>query len=154
MKRYIIGIVVALCCSAFAAEKESDWQNLSQLPVGWRIEVVQTDLAKHTGEFVRFDDLGITLLVDNHERTVLRERVMRVSTVSHRAAYGVLLAIGGAVVGSGVALSRAGDHSPWVTVGAFGGMAAGAAAGYAVGTPKVYYRRPKESAPAARDTAS
>ncbi len=141
MKASLLALVLALCCSAIAAEKETEWQNLSQLRVGQRVEVVATNLVKYKGEFVRFDDMGVTLLVDKHERTIVREQVARVSSLSHRVRNGVLLGVAGLVTGG----MTAGRVCGWTKSCSWDwlmplGMAGGAAAGAAIPSGKTYFR--------------
>ena len=57
----------------------SDWNNLQQLRVGDKVEVVRTDLSKHKGTFLSFSDEAISLRVKKEEVGVQREDVFRVS---------------------------------------------------------------------------
>jgi len=57
----------------------SDWNNLQQLRVGQKIEVVDTNLKKHKGTFLSFSDEAISLRVKKQEVAVQREDVFRVS---------------------------------------------------------------------------
>ncbi len=147
MRQFLLGVVLALCCSAMAAEKESSWQNLSQLRAGQKVEVVATNLAKYKGRFVRFDELGITLLVDKNERTIAREQVARVSSASHRVRNGILLSLAGFTAGGMAAVRLSGVHTnkyDWVMPA---GIAAGAITGVAIPSGKTYFRAKKPDVP-------
>ena len=57
----------------------SDWNNLQQLRVGQKIEVVDTNLKKYKGTFLSFSEEAISLRVKKQEVGVQREDVFRVS---------------------------------------------------------------------------
>ncbi len=58
---------------------EHSWENLQQLRVGQKIEVVDTNLKKHKGTFLSFSEEAISLRVKKEEVAVQREDVFRVS---------------------------------------------------------------------------
>ena len=58
---------------------ESDWNNLQQVRVGQKIEVVDTNLKKLKGTFLSFSEEAISLRVKKQEVGVQREDVFRVS---------------------------------------------------------------------------
>ncbi len=143
MKTFFVAVcVMALSVCAVAADSLSDWQNLSQVRVGQKIEVVQTDTVKYVGSFVKFTDDAIVLLVGKTEHSITCEQVARVSSVSHRARNSVLMGLVGLLVGGIVTGARTDDGgTAWPAVA---GLGAGAAVGIISGTPTVYYRRQYE----------
>ncbi len=58
---------------------EHSWENLQQVRVGQKIEVVDTNLKKYKGTFLSFSDEAISLRVKKQEVGVQREDVFRVS---------------------------------------------------------------------------
>ncbi len=62
-----------------AQTAEGSWENLNQLRVGQKIEVVDTNLKKLKGTFLSFSDEAISLRVKKEEVAVQREDVFRVS---------------------------------------------------------------------------
>ena len=57
----------------------SDWNNLQQVRVGQKIEVVDTNLKRLKGTFLSFSEEAISLRVKKQEVGVQREDVFRVS---------------------------------------------------------------------------
>ncbi|MFB3154054.1 MAG: hypothetical protein ACE10I_06230 [Candidatus Acidiferrales bacterium] len=57
----------------------SDWNNLQQVRVGQKIEVVDTNLKKYKGTFLSFSEEAISLRVKKQGVGVQREDVFRVS---------------------------------------------------------------------------
>ncbi len=58
---------------------EHSWENLQQLRVGQKIEIVDTNLKKLKGAFLSFSEEAISLRVKKQEVGVQREEVFRVS---------------------------------------------------------------------------
>ena len=58
---------------------ESDWNNLQQVRVGQKIEVVDTNLKKYKGTFLSFSEEAISLRVKKDEVAIQRPHVLRVS---------------------------------------------------------------------------
>ncbi len=58
---------------------ERCWENLQQVRVGQKIEVVETNLKKLKGTFLSFSEEAISLRVKKQEFAVQREDVFRVS---------------------------------------------------------------------------
>ncbi len=149
MKGFFIAVVAVamaiLAVSAAAAEKTGDWENVAGIRAGQKVEVVQTNMVKHTGKFVSADDTGITLLVDKADKTIPREQVARVSTppsTGGRALLAVAGGFGGATAGGLIAHSVA-SHSHGFGVDILGmavGGTAGALAGHYALRPRTYFR--------------
>jgi hypothetical protein len=117
----------------------SDWNNLQQLRVGDKVEVVRTDLSKHKGTFLSFSDEAISLRVKKQEVGVQREDVFRVSLRGRpkRSTSALVGAAIGALAGVGVgalAANRYGSGDPGSeSFIVFLGTAIGAGAGAGVG---------------------
>ncbi len=86
---------------------KNSWENLQQVRVGQKIEVVDTNLKKYKGTFLSFSEEAISLRVKKQEVGVQREEVFRVSLrkKSKRLRNALIgMAIG---AGAGVALAAA-----------------------------------------------
>ncbi len=126
---------------------EHSWENLQQVRVGQRIEVVDTNLKKLKGTFVSFSEEAISLRVKKDEVGVPRVNVLRVSSLDRsKRKRNILLGLaigagGGMLAGAGVASAVVGfdegqGSKPGATIVGF--VAAGAAAGVAVGASSGY----------------
>lgn len=82
-----VGLLLALpgqtnAESPFAAQTdEGSWENLNQLQVGQKIEVVQTDLKKLKGTFLSLTEEAISLRVKKDDVGVPRVNVLRVGSL-------------------------------------------------------------------------
>jgi len=81
-------LMMAALLLAFApgpgyARKGEPWENLKQLQVGQKIEVVDMTLKSLTGTFVSFSDEAISLRNRGGDVTVVRADVLRVSLREH-----------------------------------------------------------------------
>ncbi len=118
---------------------EHSWENLQQVRVGQKIEVVDTNLKKLKGTFVSFSEEAISLRVKKDEVGVQREDVFRVSLRGRpkRSTSAIVGAAIGALVGVGVgalAATRYGSGDPRSeSFIVFLGTAIGAGAGAGVG---------------------
>ena len=113
MRRALTAILPLLLCPTvtIAQTPEDSWENLNQLRVGQKVEVVDTNLKKHKGTFLSFSEEAISFRVGKDEVGVQRPNVFRVSSGEHsKRLRNVLigLAIGGA---AGLAIGAAVDSS-------------------------------------------
>ncbi|MEE8257580.1 MAG: hypothetical protein V3R60_06785, partial [Acidobacteriota bacterium] len=126
---------------------EHSWENLQQVRVGQRIEVVDTNLKKLKGTFLSFSEEAISLRVKKDEVGVPRVNVLRVSSLDRsKRKRNILLGLaigagGGMLAGAGVASAAVGfdegqGSNPAATIVGF--LAAGADAGVAVGASSGY----------------
>ena len=123
-----------------AGADEANWDNLQQLRVGQKIEVVDTNLKKLKGTFLSFSDEAISLRVGKDEVGVQRPNAFRVSSREHSKRLRntlIGLAIGG---GIGVAVgaigdARSGESGEHVGAYAFGLLGSGIGAGLGAALP-------------------
>ncbi len=128
-----------------AQTAEGSWENLNQLRVGQKIELVETNLKKLKGTFLSFSEEAISLRVGKDEVGVPRVNVLRVGSLdqSKRKRNIVLgVALGaGLGVAAGIGLSYAwfdeGDQAKAVAL-IVGCSAGGAAALGAMGASSGY----------------
>jgi len=118
---------------ASAQARDASWDNLQQLRVGQRIQVVEKDLKKHNGTFTGFSEESIALRIGQDEVGIRRENVLRVSNRERthhlrNALIGAGLGFGLGYLIGGLAL-REGDQT--LGVGALIGGPIGAGAGAA-----------------------
>lgn len=115
------------------------WSNLDNLRAGQRIEVIESNMKRHAGEFVGVTDDLLTLKESGLDVSVKRGDVARVSTASgpkrgEHALIGLVVgAAAGAAVGaaSGSSTGFLGGSSRGIT--ALVGLAIGGVSGAAVG---------------------
>jgi hypothetical protein len=149
MRRLLI--IACLLGTTPVARAQTDrgaWESLNGLRAGQRIEVVETNLKKHTGTFVTVSDEAIQLREGPTDESVKKADVMRVTLLekNHRLRNAL---IGGAVgcgAGAGIgAVVHSGlgsffSRSAAAGFGAVIGLAAGAALGAAVPSHPTIYR--------------
>jgi hypothetical protein len=124
--------------------QQSQWQNLTQIRRGTKVEVVEQSLKSTSGRFVRFSDTDLTVKVKNEEVIVARDQVYRVSVNGKNRKRNMLIGLA-AGAGAGAAWSaglrnldnwRAGD-----TAGLVGGCAGiGVGIGALIPSTKTVYR--------------
>ena len=134
-------LLVSVPVLASAQDREASWENLQQLRVGQRIQVVQKDLKKHNGTFLSFSEEAISLRIENDEVGIRRENVLRVSNRerNHRLRNSLIGA--GLLGGLGLAIGSSNDDEYPVVVllvPIMGG--AGAALGAAIPSYPTIYR--------------
>lgn len=132
------GVPAVLC----AQSPKGAWSNLNRLKAGQRIDVIESSVKSHTGEFITVTDEALTLKEHGTNVSLNRENVVRVSTGSgyRRGEHAVIgLAIGGLIgAGVGAAAGSSGSKTEFlgvhaVGVGALVGVAIGGSAGALVG---------------------
>lgn len=148
---FFLGLPAALC----AQKQQGSWSDLRGLKVGQGIEVVESSMKRHGGEFVSVTDEVLSLQEKGSDVSVKRENVVRVSTASgaRRGEHAVIgLVVGGllgAAVGaaSGSSTGFLGGSSRGIT--ALVGIAIGAPSGAAVGATVPAHTTIYRAAPAA-----
>ena len=120
--------------AALCAQKQKDsWSNLNGLKAGRGIEVIETNLKHHGGEFVTVTDELLTLQEAGSDVSMKREDIVRVSTSSapRRGEHALIgLVVGGAI---GAAIGAASGSSNGFLGGSDRGIAA--LVGMAIGAP-------------------
>ena len=148
-------LLVATPTLSRAQTPENSWAALNALHTGQRIEIIETNLKKHSGTFSTVTDEAIQLREGGTDVGVRKENVMRVTLLdkSHRLRNAFLLGgLGaGAGAGIGVATSRCSNtagsfnfcglgRSVAIGFGAVVGLAGGAGVGAAIPSHPTIYR--------------
>ena len=150
----VIVFLLSLTLSGALAAKEPDeqsWENLKQLRVGQKIQVVQMNVKSLKGTFLGVSEEVISLRVKKNEVTIPRADVLRVS--SRQSSRRVRNALIGTAIGLGVgfgvglaalAATRGSDFpgeviAPFIAIG--GGVGGGA--GAAIASHPTVYRAKK-----------
>jgi hypothetical protein len=127
----------------------SDWNNLQQLRVGQKIEVVDTNLKKLKGTFLSFSDEAISLRIGKDEVGVQRPKVFRVSAREHsKRLRNTFIGLGigaaaGAVVGAAAVAGKprqAGERRLSMVIGTLIGSGVGTVVGAAFSGYQTIYR--------------
>lgn len=87
-----------------AQTPENSWAALNALHTGQRIEIIETNLKKHSGTFSTVTDEGMQLREGGSDMGIRKENVMRVTLLdkSHRPRNAFLLGGLGAGAGAGI----------------------------------------------------
>jgi hypothetical protein len=152
----LIGLSGVLC----AQKQQGQWSDLNRLKAGQGIEVIESNLKHHGGEFMAVTDDLLTLREHGSDVSVKREVIVRVSTSSgprrgEHAAIGLVVggAIGaaiGAASGSPHGFLGASDRGIAALVGIVIGAPSGALVGAVIPAHTTMYR----AAPAALHQAT
>lgn len=126
---FLLTFPVALC----AQNATESWSDLNRLKAGQGIEVIESSMKHHSGEFIDVTDEVFTFQEGGSDLSIKREEVVRVSTSSapRRGEHAVIgLVIGGAI-GAGIGAAAGSAH------GFLGGSSRGITAlvGIAIGAP-------------------
>jgi hypothetical protein len=129
----ILVFLLGLAAELGAQTQHGSWSNLNRLKARQGIEVIESNMKRHAGEFVTVTDDLLTLKEKGSDVSVKREDVARVSTSSgsKRGEHALIgLVVGG---GIGAAIGAASGSS----TGFLGGSSRGIAAlvGIAIGAP-------------------
>jgi|ERR1700678_970048 hypothetical protein len=129
-----LGLPAALC----AQKQQGQWSDLKGLKVGQEIEVIESSLKRHGGEFLSVTDDVLALQEKGSDISVKREAVVRVSTGSggrrgeHAVIGLVIAAAAGAAIGAASG-SSTGFLGRSRGIAALIGIAIGAPVGATVG---------------------
>ena len=96
----LFGIPAALV----AQTPHGSWSNLNALRAGQGIEVIESNMKRHAGEFISVTDELLSLKEKNSNLSVKREDVARVSTSSgpKRVEHAVIGLVVGGAIGAGI----------------------------------------------------
>jgi hypothetical protein len=124
-----LGLPGALC-----AQKDQDsWSALNGLKAGRGIEVIESRMQRHAGEFVNATDEVLTLQEGGSDVSIKREDIVRVSTSSapRRGEHAVIGLVVGGGIGAAIGALAGSSH------GFLGGSDRGIAAlvGIVIGAP-------------------
>ncbi|HXO35016.1 MAG TPA: hypothetical protein VN901_21990 [Candidatus Acidoferrales bacterium] len=135
----ILVLFLGLPAALLAQKQQSSWSDLRGLKVGQGIEVIESSMKHHGGEFVNVSDEVLILQEKGSDVSVKRENVVRVSTASgaRRGEHAVIGLVAGAAVGAGIGAAAGSGSKDWgglsEGVGALVGIAIGATSGAIVG---------------------
>lgn len=103
-KRLVIRcLLAAVLLMPLLHAQEAQWQGLSQVRPGTKIQVVEKTLRSTTGKFVGFSEADLTLTVEGKQVVVPRERIYRISIAGKNRKRNVLIGLAiGAGVGVGI----------------------------------------------------
>jgi uncharacterized membrane protein len=126
-------LFLGLPAALWAQKQQGSWSDLRGLKVGQGIEVIESSMKRHGGEFVNVSDEVLTLQEKGSDVSVKREDIVRVSTASgaRRGEHAVIGLVVGAAVGAAIG-AAAGSST-----GFLGGSSRGITAlvGLAIGAP-------------------
>jgi len=129
----ILLFVVGLPAILYAQKQQGSWSNLNGLKAGQGIEVIESSMRRHAGEFLSVTDETVTLQEKGSDVSVNRKDVVRVSTASgaRRGEHAVIGLVVGGAIGAGIGAAAGSSH------GFLGGSSRGIAAlvGIAIGAP-------------------
>lgn len=144
-----LGLPAALC----AQKQQGQWSDLKGLKVGQGIEVIESNMKRHAGEFVSVTDEAFTLQEKGSDISVKREDVVRVTTGSgaRRGEHAVIGLVVGAAIGAGIGAAAKYRFfgSPSSGIGALVGIVIGAPSGAVVGAVIPAHTTIYRAAPAA-----
>lgn len=125
--------LLGLTANLSAQTQHDSWSNLNRLTSGQKIEVIESSMKHHSGEFVTVTDELLTLKEKGSDVSVKRENVARVSTSSgsKRVQHTLIGLVAGAGVGAAIGAASGSSH------GFLGGSSRGIAAlvGIVIGAP-------------------
>jgi hypothetical protein len=135
----ILVLFLGLPAALWAQKQQGSWSDLRGLKVGQGIEVIESSMKHHSGEFISVSDELLTLQESGSDVSIKREDVVRVSTASgaRRGEHAVIGLVVGAAGGAGIGAAAGSESKGWVGlsegVGALVGIAIGATSGGIVG---------------------
>jgi hypothetical protein len=122
-----------------AQTQQGSWSNLERLKAGQRIEVIESTMKRHAGNFVTVTSELLTLRENGSDVPVKREDVTRVSTSSgpKRGEHALIGLIVGGAIGAGIG-AASGSSTGFLGgssrgIGALVGVVIGAPSGALVG---------------------
>lgn len=127
---FVVGLPAMVC----AQKAKDSWPNLNGLKAGQGIEVIESSMKSHSGQFVTVTDEMLSLQEKGSDISIKREDIVRVSTSSapRRGEHAVIGLVVGGAIGAGIGAAAA-SKSGWTGVGALIGVALGAPSGALVG---------------------
>jgi hypothetical protein len=130
----LISVFFLVFSGALGAQTQpGQWSNLNRLKAGQGIELIESTMKHHAGEFVTVTDELLTLKESGADLSIKREHIARVSTSSapKRGEHAVIGLVVGGAVGAAIGAASGSNH------GFFGGSSRGIAAlvGIAIGAP-------------------
>ena len=129
----ILVLFLGLPAALWAQKQQGSWSDLRGLKVGQGIEVIESSMKHHGGEFVNVSDEVLTLQEKGSDVSVKRQNVVRVSTASgaRRGEHAEIGLVVGGGIGAAIGALAGSSH------GFLGGSDRGIAAlvGIVIGAP-------------------
>ncbi len=123
-------VLPAVLC---AQKQKGSWSDLNGLKAGRGIEVVESNMKHHGGEFINVTDEVLTLEEGGSDVSIKREDIVRISTSSapRRGEHAVIGLVVGGAIGAAIGAASGSSH------GFLGGSDRGIAAlvGIVIGAP-------------------
>jgi hypothetical protein len=157
----VLVLFLALPSLLCAQKQKGQWSDLNGLKAGQKVEVIETNMQRHGGEFIDVNDQVLTLQEGGSNLSIKREDVVRVTTSSapRRGEHVVIGVVAGGLIGAAVgavALSRTGNGGSFSPtngrtsgIGALIGIAIGAPTGALIGAGIPAHTTVYRAAPAA-----
>jgi hypothetical protein len=149
-KAMVVLLLFGIPATLIAQTPHESWSNLNSLRAGQGIDVIESSMKRHAGEFVSVTDQLLTFTERGSDLSVKREDVARVSTSSgpKRVQHALIGLVVGAAVGAGIGAASGsntgflGGSSRGITalVGIVIGAPSGAAVGAALPAHTTVYR--------------
>jgi hypothetical protein len=152
-------LFLGLPAALVAQKQQASWSNLNALKAGQGIEVIESSMKRHAGEFVTVTDDALILKEHGSDVSLKRESVIRVSTSSgaKRAEHAVIGLVVGGLIGAGIG-AASGTTGPGKAstrgIGALIGVVIGAPSGALVGAVIPAHTTVYRAAPSVLQTAS
>src|SRR5713226_9835945 len=129
----ILVLLLGLAGALGAQTQQGSWSNLDRLKAGQGIEVIESTMKRHAGNFVTVTGELLTLNENGSDVSVKREDVARVSTSSgpKRGEHALIGLVVGGAIGAGIGAASGSS------TGFLGGSSRGIAAlvGIVIGAP-------------------
>jgi hypothetical protein len=129
-------VLPAVLC---AQKQKGSWSDLNGLKAGRGIDVIESSMKHHAGEFINVTDEVLTLQEGGSDISIKREDIVRVSTSSapRRGEHAVIGLVVGGAIGAAVGAASGSSHGflgrSWRGIGALVGVGIGAPSGALVG---------------------
>ena len=144
--RMVLSALAVLAFVPLSVAQSDSWAVLSGLKEGQRIQIIETNSKKHSGQFRSVSDSAITFTEGNSERSVLKQDVRSINLQNSRRLRNTLIGTGagagaGAVFGAAACRGDSwfGPGACAAVVGLFGAVI-GAPVGAVMPTHNSVYR--------------
>ena len=110
--RLILVLFLGVPAALWAQKQQGSWSDLNSLKAGQGIEVIESRMQRHTGEFVNLTDQVLTLQERGADVAIKREDIVRVSTSSgpRRGEHAVIGLVVGGAIGAGIGALAGSSH--------------------------------------------
>ncbi|MGO9337552.1 MAG: hypothetical protein ACLPY1_08605 [Terracidiphilus sp.] len=102
--------VLGISCASLAQGKAASWDNINSLRAGDKIQVVQTNSTKVSGDFLNVSAAAISLQAKSGTQTMQKQDVASVKLMKNRHRLRNALIVGGIGAGAGAGIGAAAHH--------------------------------------------